>query len=298
MNTSFLFKINILLTKSRGYKQKCYFCVMQVLKQLLNFYINASIHVALAVYAFVRITELYFDLPYNEPLDFFIFYGTITGYNFVKYAGVAKLHHRSLTNNLKIIQVFSLVCFMLLCYYTWQLSIKTLLFLFPLALLTLLYAIPFLSGFQKNLRNISHLKIIIVAIVWVGVTVLFPLFDAREIFTLNAYLTTVQRFLLVVVLILPFDIRDLKYDATSLQTIPQKIGIQKTKKLGYVLLVCCLILEFIISVNSEFRTVFLIIFTALLVLLMRSSEKQPKYYSSFWVESIPIIWWFLFLITI
>ena len=281
-----------------GYKQKCYFCLMQFLKQIFNFYINASIHVALAVYAFVRVTEFYFGLTYNEPLDFFIFYGTITGYNFIKYAGVAKLHHRSLTNNLKVIQIFSLICFLLLCYYAWKLPFKTLFFLSPLALLTLLYAIPFLSGFQKNLRNVSHLKIIVVAIVWAVLTVLLPLFAAEKPFTLNVYLTTVQRFLLVVILILPFDIRDLKYDAISLQTIPQKIGVQKTKKLGYVLLICCLIFEFIISSNHEFRLVFLIVFTTVLVLLIRSSEKQSKYYSSFFIESIPILWWFLFLITI
>ena len=84
---------------------------MTFLKKILNFYINASIHVSLAVYSLVRVTELYFNLPYNEALDYFIFYGTITGYNFVKYADVAKLHHRSLTRNLKLIQIFSFICF-------------------------------------------------------------------------------------------------------------------------------------------------------------------------------------------
>ena len=78
---------------------------------------------ALSVFAFVKITELYFGLPYNENLDYFLFYGTITGYNFVKYAGVAKLHHRSLTTHLKIIQIFSLICFCLMFLYASKLSI-------------------------------------------------------------------------------------------------------------------------------------------------------------------------------
>lgn len=288
--------INILLTKNEGYKQKGYFCFMQFFKQLFRFHINASIHVALAVYALVRITEMYFDLPYSESLDYFIFYGTITGYNFVKYAGVAKLHHRSLTNNLKIIQLFSLACFVLLCYYGWQLSFKTLLFLLPLVLLTLLYAVPFLSGFQKNLRNISHLKIIVVALVWAGFTVLLPLFDYGKTFSSDVYLMAVQRFLLVVVLMLPFEIRDLQFDAISLQTIPQKIGVERTKKLGYILLGFCLVLEFIITPNTDFRTSFLILFSLILILLMRAAENQSKYYSSFFVEAVPIIWWVILLI--
>mgnify|MGYP000241724923 CR=1 FL=1 len=269
---------------------------MKVLKKLLDFYINASIHVAFAVYAFVRITELYFGLTYNEPLDFFLFFGTITGYNFVKYAGVAKLHHRSLTTHLKIIQIFSLICFLLMCFYASKLSIKTLLFFIPFSLLTLLYAIPFLSGFQKNLRSVGYLKIVIVAFVWVGSTIFLPLFDVGIDFSISFYLSAMQRFLLVMVLILPFDIRDVKYDAISLQTIPKKIGVKKTKKLGYILLVFCLLLEFMVVPNASFRTVFLLVFTAVLILLMRSSEEKSKYYSSFVVESIPIIWWLLLLI--
>ena len=97
---------------------------MKFLKKILNFYINSSIHVAIAVYAFIRITEMYFKLPNNKNLDYFIFYGTITGYNFVKYAGVAKLHHKSLTNDLKIIQVFSLLCFLAMCYFGYLMDFK------------------------------------------------------------------------------------------------------------------------------------------------------------------------------
>ncbi|QXP74275.1 hypothetical protein RRF68_00415 [Tenacibaculum sp. HL-MS23] len=266
---------------------------MRVLKQVLDFYINASIHVALAVCAFVKVTELYFGLTYNESLDFFLFFGTITGYNFVKYVGVAKLHHRSLTTHLKIIQIFSLICFLLMCFYAIKLNVKTLLVFVPFGLLTFLYAVPFFSGFQKNLRSIGYLKIIIVAFVWAGATVFLPVYDANVDLSNQFYITIIQRFLLVMVLILPFDIRDVKYDAVSLQTIPKKIGIEKTKKLGYILLVFCLLLEFMIAPNASFRTVFLLIFMTILILLMRSSEKKSKYYSAFIVESIPIVWWLL-----
>ena len=84
---------------------------MKFFKLFFNFYINASIHVAIAVYTFVRVTEQYFELDYQEYFNYFIFFATITGYNFVKYAGVAKLHHRSLTEDLKIIQIFSFFIF-------------------------------------------------------------------------------------------------------------------------------------------------------------------------------------------
>ena len=119
---------------------------MKILRLIFDFYINASIHVALAVYAMLRVTEIYFDLPYNLNLNYFVFFGTITGYNFVKYAGVAKLHHRSLTDDLKIIQVFSFFCFLALCYFAYQISLQTLYFTIPFCLLTIVYAVPILSG--------------------------------------------------------------------------------------------------------------------------------------------------------
>ena len=268
---------------------------MRLLKLIFNFYINASIHVAFAVYALLRITEIYFDLTYNENLNYFIFFGTITGYNFVKYAGVAKLHHKSLTDSLKIIQIFSFFCFLGMCYFAYQVPLKTLYFIIPFIILTILYAVPFLSGFDKTLREVSYLKIIVVALVWAGFTVLIPLINAGTEISLNSILLMLQRFLIVIVLILPFDIRDVKYDAISLQTIPKKIGVEKTKRMGLMLMVFSLILEYLSSSSNLMKTPFMIFFFLVTILLMRSKTDQSKYYSSFWVESLPIVWWLILL---
>ncbi|MDN3619254.1 hypothetical protein QWY81_07285 [Polaribacter undariae] len=268
---------------------------MRFLKLVLDFYINASIHVAFSVYALLKITEIYLDLPYNSDLNYFMFLGTITGYNSVKYAGVAKLHHKSLTKSLKNIQVFSFFCFLALCYFAYQIPLKTLFYTIPFCLLTVLYAVPFLSGFHKNLREVSYLKIIVVAFVWAGFTVLIPAVDAGKEITLNILLLILQRFLIVVVLILPFDIRDVQYDAISLQTIPKKIGVAKTKKLGLTLLVFSLVLEYLITANTLVKTPFMLFFFLLIIFLMRAEKEQSKYFSSFWVEALPIVWW-LFLL--
>jgi len=267
---------------------------MAFLRKLFDFYLNSSIHVALAVFSFVKITEIYYNLALHENLKYFIFFATITGYNFVKYFGIAKFHHRSLTQDLKIIQIFSFVCFVLMCFYGFQLSIKTLFLLAGFGLLTILYAIPFLSGFQKNLRNISYLKIVVVGLVWAGVTVVVPVFNSHDITDYSIIsLQFSQRFLLVCVLFLPFDIRDIKYDAISLQTIPKKIGIKNTKKLGFVLLIFALVIEFLIATQTTSKNVFLGFSLVTLLFLMRAEKDQSNYYSSFWVESLPILWWII-----
>jgi len=269
---------------------------MSFFKLLLNFYVNASIHVALAAYSLVRVTEIYFDLPYNENLNYFIFFGTITGYNFIKYAGVAKFYHMSLTKSMRLIQLFSFVCFCFLCYYAWRLPAETLLYFVPLALLTLLYAVPFLAGFQKNLREISYLKIFVVAAVWSGVTVIIPLsVTGYHIVDSSLIVLFIQRMLFVVALTLPFEIRDMRLDFKNVKTLPQKIGIESTKKVGFVLLLFALTFEFLITNSNSNRNIFLTICFILLIFLMRSKENQSKFYSSFWVESLPIFWWLLLL---
>ena len=73
------------LTIHIRYQHFRYFCFMTLLKQLFNFYINSSIHVALAVYSLTYITLVEYGIKYDEDVLYFVFYSTITGYNFVKF---------------------------------------------------------------------------------------------------------------------------------------------------------------------------------------------------------------------
>ena len=271
---------------------------MKLFKTLFDFYINSSIHVGLAVFAMVRITELYYNLPYNEALNYVFLFGTITGYNFIKYAGIAKLYHSSLTKNLKIIQVFSLFCFLLLLYYLSLLSLENILYLIPIGVFTLLYAIPVFVGFTKNLRNIPVVKIWVIALVWTMSTVFLPLLAVKEAIGFKTVLLGIQRFLFVVVLTLPFDIRDFRFDKRDLKTIPQLVGVARTKKIGFIFLVITLVIEFYITPSTTHKSIFLLTFLTLLFFLQRAETKQSKYYASFWVEAIPIFWGVLLFLII
>ncbi|WP_299384102.1 hypothetical protein [uncultured Lacinutrix sp.] len=274
---------------------------MRLIKQLFDFYLNSSIHVALAVYALGWITLIQFGVSYDENILYFIFFATITGYNFVKYFGIAKFHHRSLTDALKIIQVFSLVCFLLLCYFAMQLQLKTLISIGVFGLITFLYAIPFLpKNFyldnQQNLRDVSGLKVYVIALVWTGVTVFLPLINDDVHLNADVYITAFQRFVFVVVLMLPFEIRDLKFDSLKLATIPQKIGVKYTKIIGFFLLLLLFASEFFkdeLSYESLVKTLIIVLITLCFVFF--TNKKRNRYYSSFWVESIPIIWLLIIL---
>ena len=269
---------------------------MQGFKNIFNFYINASFHVALAVVCLADITILEFDIPRNHKLLLFIFLATITGYNFVKHAGIAKLHHLILSKNLGQIRILSFIAFVGLGYLTFYQSFLVIILSGILGLFTLFYALPFF-GNNTNLRGLTGLKIFVIAFVWAGVTVLLPLAGQINLWEWDVVMVFLQRFFLVLALILPFEIRDLQFDIAQLGTIPQKFGVRGTRVVGLVLNFIFVLLEFFKHQTLKANTISLIIVAILLIILIRySSISQSKYYASFWVESIPILWWFLFIL--
>ncbi|GAA0747245.1 hypothetical protein [Gaetbulibacter jejuensis] len=275
---------------------------MKVLKRIFDFYINSSIHVALSVFSLAWITLLEFELPYDKNVLFFIFFASITGYNFVKFFGLAKFHHRSLATWLKYIQLFSLVCFLLMCYYVLQLEQTTLVYISVFGVVTFLYAIPFLPkkiflDEKQNLRSLSGLKVYVIALVWCGVTVFLPLANADFLMNWDVSITAIQRFVFVLVLMLPFEIRDLQYDSVKLATIPQQIGVKKTKLIGVLLLMVFFFLDYLKDDMQLMNLLVLLVITAITLLsVVLAKKEQSKYYSAFFVEGIPVLWLLLILV--
>ncbi len=265
-----------------------------MLKSILNFYINSSIHVALAVVSLSIISMINFGIRIDWEVCLFIFFGSITGYNIVKYAGIAGLHHASLTKNLKLIQVFSLIIFAALLFITFSLSLPMILFSIFMGLLTLSYMLPILG--DNNLRSLAGVKIYVIAFVWSGVTVILPLMGKVALLQWDVALELLQRFLFVFALTLPFEIRDLKFDMANLNTVPQIFGVPRTKVMGVTILLSIIILEFLKSASGNDHLLALILAIILLsIFLINTTIRQSKYYSSLWVEGVPIFWCLLLL---
>lgn len=182
------------------------------------------------------------------------------------------------------------------------LDVKTLIYLVGLGVVTFLYAIPFLPkkylfDQSKNLRTISGIKIYIIAFVWATSTVIIPLINEDIAIDFNVIVTTIQRYLYVLVVMFPFDIRDMRYDSIKLSTIPQRIGVKQTKLIGFILLIFFFLLEFLKDEIDSNRIVVLLIITIItLLFLVFANKNQGKYYSGFWVEGIPILWLILTLL--
>ncbi|MGV8995040.1 MAG: hypothetical protein ACOH1O_13150 [Flavobacterium sp.] len=268
---------------------------MRILQSLFNFYLQSSLHVAFAVYALLQMTQHMFDIQNDSASGYFAFFGTIVGYNFVKYDALARNIGLKFTFKIKAIIALSIISFAAAIFFFFKLQLKTQLISFLILLLTMLYTLPFFPN-RRNARNWAGVKIYIVALCWVGVTLLLPLLNAEVHFGMDVLWKSIQRFILVFVLILVFEIIDLANDDPHLQTVPQQIGVKHTKLLGTVLLIPFYFLEFLkTNVDYEQLIINMVLVVILWLLLLNSSEKKSRYYTSFWVESVPILWWIMVL---
>jgi hypothetical protein len=252
--------------------------------------------VALAVVALLVFTCLQFKITFDYGLKSFVFFGSVTGYNFVKYAPVAKLHHRSLTNQLRQIQIFSFCCFLGLCVSAFFVNYKVLFVCGVLGLLTLLYAIPIQN---KNLRETSVLKVFIIALIWATVSFVLPFLQENALANnINSmwWFNYTERFIWILLLMIPFEIRDVRFDETYLKTLVSIFGIPKIKMISVLVLIALATHKYFGN-SYQHNLTYIIIYMSLTGFILASKKVQKPYFASFWVEALPIFWvitWYLF----
>jgi len=273
---------------------------MKDLKNILQFYINSSMHVGLSCFALVQITQMEFHISQQNTVGYFVFLGTVVGYNFVKYEELARAKRLQMRKQLQWIALFTFGSFIMVGYYFFQLERITQIVAVGFLGLTLLYTLSFFPN-RRNARNWAGVKIYIVSFCWVGATVFLPLLNAGVSNTVNIGLFSLQRFVFIFVLILIFEVIDLRHDNPNLRTVPQQIGVKNTKILGFALLILFCGLK-LFNINFKYLPLPLPLIFAIAIAISISialafaNEKRSKYYTSFWVESIPIVWWVCLLL--
>lgn len=267
---------------------------MDLLKnKVVDFYLNGSIHVSFAVFALVQMTFYFCQLPFDAVVSAMAFTGTLFSYNFIKYAALVYHQRKNLSLRLKWFCTVSFLALGIGIISFLMLNLKAQLVTFGLLILSVLYAIP-IHRKIPNLRNWAGIKVYIVCFCWATVTLLVPVVNADMALNWDIGIKFFQRFILVFVLIGIFEIVDLQYDDDNLKTIPQTLGIVKTKWLLSVLLLPFYVIEFF---KDGFQPIQvwnnLVIVLLTLFFICCASPSRTKFYTLFWVESVPIIWWLL-----
>ena len=254
---------------------------MLVLKQIFDLYIKSSLHVAFAIFSFVKVVELSLNISSNQFLEVAIFSGSVLGYTVLKYYEFWKSTKFLIHKNKSVLGITT-VAFLTFVFCFFQLKFSFQIAFLQIFFLVLLY--PFL-------RKYWFLKTGIVSFCVTYVVSYIPTLDTKMLFFYDTILQ-VKLFFLICALLIPFEIYDSQHDVVTLQTIPQKFGIKKTKYLGYLFLISFCILSLLL--RYEFLDIIIAIVIGLFIRF--SSTKNTKYYTSFWVESIPILWWLILVL--
>lgn len=246
-----------------------------------------------------KITLLQFDIIENiSPL--FVFFSTIVSYNAIRFININKIRTASavwIKSHRAELLVLNIIAAIGLAITTYLLSFKAILVLIPFVLATSLYVSPFKIS-RLNLRDVPGLKLFLISISWAGVTVLFPIIQNELEVSKNIGLLFFERFFFVLAITIPFDIRDIDYDSPKMFTLPQVIGIRKSKIVGVLSLFLFLLIGYyrLGDLDTSFMIIFIVAMMSS-ILIGLSDKNQSNYFSSFWVEAIPIIWFFLTIIT-
>ena len=102
----------------------------------------------------------------------------------------------------------------------------------------------------------------------------------------------------MICLILPFDLRDLQKDEKALKTLPQLLGVNGGKVLGFALISFTAFMAFKTVAVDELRYVEWGMLLLLAIALYGASPKRSHMFTSFWVEGIPVLWFLPSILTI
>lgn len=277
----------------------------EILKRFLHELVFRNYFIALCATSMVFSTFLMNDLPLQlTPFTIFLTCATFLLYNFHIYSFYLDYSHlkafRSTYADLKIpIQrqiVFIFITF-IAAYEFFRLSEKVLLWLIPLAILSVLYSVPLWGVKRKfRIRESLFVKMPLLASVWSLATVIIPL--AEQNIDMNLPLVIEQvgcRFFFVFALCIPFEIRDLEVDKSeNVKTLPSVFGIMPTKILGTILIVIEIIIHHFMSVRESYMFALDISSLVALIWIFVKTQRRESYFYKLFVDGTMILR-FLFL---
>lgn len=184
-----------------------------------------------------------------------------------------------LKQNTKLLYVLSAVsciaCFWI--YFRHLYNFHSFLFLIPLALISIFYALKL--GKLKNLREIPHVKIHLIALVWVSSTCIFPALN-EELLSWESFLFGAAFYLYILAITVPFDIRDLNYDHPNNKTVPQVFGVSLAKKIALITLLASACIFSYLSSGIIQQTLLTIAIIYQAILIQLTTKNKPELFYS------------------
>ena len=218
----------------------------------INWILYTSVFAALCALGLCMATErliLQTMPPLFTPLHIFILGSSLVIYNIhyvIKKAAPGISDRFRWTQRNRHWHWILLITGLLLCnVFWWMFSLEIFLCCVVLAVLSFAYSLPLLPLKGKRLRDFGWIKILVLSGVWTIVTSVLPILYWDKQLSAFPY-EILLRFVLLFILCLAFDIRDMQTDLQAdIYTLPNKIGVRNTYLLIDIMIVLFVILGII-----------------------------------------------------
>lgn len=264
-------------------------------KKIYNFLFQSNLFIAFGATCLALQTQIELNMQLQwHPYLLLIFCAGFLGYNFYRlfvlftHPNIILNHSKYewLKANLRWFYVVTILVILGGLITSFFAKKTVLLLLFPLGILTLLYALPLFKVKQKffSIREFSVIKIFIIAFVWAASTVLPPVIQSEQVFKISSiFLLMGERFIFILAITIPFDIRDMINDKqTGLKTVPLIIGEKNAWILSNILLLVFLILSFLYNFFNHSLYIFCGLFLSVIVTLISINNKKIRRWSNYY----------------
>jgi 4-hydroxybenzoate polyprenyltransferase len=269
---------------------------------VLELLVYTNIWVALAVTALCALTFAFIGV-FDYHLLWFVFFATLLMYAYARWFDSPAREEANVsqitlwTENNKVLYWLSGIVGLLgTIWFGLKLSSDTWPWLAVCGGISAMYPLQFFKRGGEALRNITGLKLFIISAVWALVSTVLPAAQVGEPIDFDVAVLTLQRFFFIMAITIPFDIRDLRIDSPSINTLPLLFGVKRARTIALISLLIAeagalgLYFGGLFSVGELIGQIVAFEITSLLI--YRSTPKKPDLYFSFGIEATSIILFF------
>lgn len=233
----------------------------------------------------------------------FVFFGTVTVYNL--HALFSRLGKRKIPMwgfqllPLQLRILLPVAGTMALLFYSVLTVQNKILILLPAAA-SVLYIAPVIRG--KRLRDFAFFKIFLIIVAWTAVTYGAPMLRVSHWWAhTDSFYLMAERLFFFFAIALPFDIRDSATDQNlNLRTIPNTIGIRKSRYLAIAALTLSALFFLIFSDGAEPGFGLMLPLAAYVIsglLILRSRKRQNPLFYTFLLDGMIFLYGLCLIIT-
>lgn len=279
------------------------FSASPVIGKTTNLMISGYIWLGISAMACTAGTYLLLHQDVQILYICFVFFGTVTVYNL--HALFSRLEKRK--NRVRSFQPLPLQLRILLpvagtmtlLFYSVLTVQNKILILLPAAA-SVLYVAPVIGG--KRLRDFAFLKIFLIIIAWTAVTYGAPLLRVSHWWSdPDSFYLMAERLFFFFAIALPFDMRDADSDQNlNLRTIPNSIGIPKSRRLAIAALTLSVLFFLIFEVGTKPGFLPVLPLAAYVIcgcLILRVHKRQTPLFYTFILDGMIFVYGLCLIIT-